>query len=103
MGPAPLATVSGEGDGVDHVIDGGVDSQHGPVAEDPDASRTHLDVGGRHAESDRAHDVQGSRIDPQEGVVVAIADPDRPFPDGRPRRSPSDGNLADDRVRFQDR
>ena len=57
MGPARLATASGEADSVDHVIDGGVDSQQGPVAEDPDASRTHLDVGGRHAESDRAHDV----------------------------------------------
>ena len=100
MRPAPLATVSGKGDGVDHVIDGGVDSQQGPVAEDPDAARTHLDFGGRHAESDRAHDVQGSRIDPQQGVVVAIADPDRAFADGGPCRSPADGNLADDRVRF---
>jgi hypothetical protein len=57
MRPALLAAASGEGDRVDHVIDGRVDSQERPVAEDPDASRTHLDVGGRHAESDRAHDV----------------------------------------------
>jgi hypothetical protein len=98
MGPA-LAIASGERDRVDHVIDGWIDSHQCPVAEDPDASRTHLDVGGPDAESDRAHDVEGVRIDPQEGVVVAIADPDRAVADGRPGWSPSDGDLADDRVR----
>ena len=98
MGPAPGTSTSREGDPLDHIVSGGVDSQHSPVAEDPDASRAHLDVGGRDAESDRAY-VQGSRIDPQESVVVPIPDPDRPFPNGGSRRFPSNGNLADDRVR----
>ena len=99
LGPARRATASGEAHSGDHVIDGRVEPQQGPVAEDPDASRTHLDVGRRDAEPDRAHNPSGGRIDLQQGVVVAIPDPDRPFPDGEPRRSPSDGNLGDDRVR----
>ena len=95
------ATAPGEEDRVDDLVDGGVDPQHGRVAEDPHASCTHVHILRRYAESDRAYDLQGSRIDPQEGAVVAIADPDRTFPDCRPGWSPTDGNLADNRVRFR--
>ena len=79
----------------------GANPEHGRVAEDPDASRTHVHILRRYAESDCAYDLQGSRIDPQEGAVVAIADPDRTFPDCRPGWSPTDGDLADNRVRFR--
>jgi hypothetical protein len=94
-----LASASTQGDGVDDLVDGGVDPEHGAVAEHPDAASTDLHLGGRHRQSDRAHNVSGSRVDPQERLAVVVADPDGTLPDGGPRRSAADGNLVDDRIR----
>ena len=53
-----------------------------------------------HTEPDRANNLARSWVDPQERVIVAIADPDRPFPDCGSRRPVSDGDLAYNRVRL---
>ena len=90
IGPAPRANVSQEGDRVDHVIDAEVDSQRMPgslrIHTLPAITSTSMG-----ATLSPIVCVKGSPGRPQERVVVAIADPDRPFPNGEPDGLPPTG------------
>src|SRR5687768_5580824 len=77
-----------------------VDAQDGPrLGRDPDAPGRDGDVSGLGCQPDGSDDLSRLRVDSEQCVVVAIADPDGPCADGNSARSSSDRDLADDGAR----